>query len=98
MVLRESCTECCILPVVIGGRSRQRGTWIQFIIQFCKLMGIEEVELLRSRTPTKGTCIVDGIASVRAFLGGDDDNTVGTTRTIDSGGRDILQDFNTFDV
>ena len=93
MLVGEGRPKCSILPVVIGGRSRQWVGRVQFVIQRCKLLSIQEVQFLGCRTPREGARIVDGVAPVRALLGSNDDDTVGTTRTIDGGGRNVLQHF-----
>ena len=102
MFLRETCLEGGILPVVALRRLVQTVTHLTVVVhlvpQVSPLPSIQEVQLLADGAPTESGTIVDVVLAVRAFLGGDDDHTVGTTRTIDSGGRDVLQHLDAFNV
>ena len=96
--LRESSTQGSILPVVVGGRSSEGSIGCQLVVQFGKLLGIQEIEGLGGLAPTERSCIADVILAVRTFLGGDDDDTIGTTRTIDCSSRHVLQHLNVLNV
>ena len=98
MLLRESGTQGCILPVVVGGRSSEGCIGRQFVVQFGKLLGIQEIEGLGGLAPAERSCIANVILAVRAFLGGDDDDTIGTTCTIDCSSRHVLQHLDALNV
>ena len=102
MFLREACTKGSILPVVTLCRRVNRITHLTILIQFVPkvnpLSGIQVVKLLGDLAPTKGGVITDIVLAMRSFLSSDDDHTVGTTRTIDSGSGNILQHLDALDI
>ena len=102
VLLLETCTEGSILPVVGGCGSIQTVADLTVLVEFvpdvCPLPGVEVVQFLANLTPSEAGVITDVVLAVRALLRGDDDHTVGTTCTIDSGGRDILQHLDALDV
>ena len=102
MFLRETCAKGGILPVVTLCRRINRITHLTILIQFIPkanpLLSIQIVEFLGDLAPTKGGVITDIVLAVGAFLGSDDDHTVGTTRTIDSGSRNVLQHLDALNI
>ena len=102
MFLRETGTQSGILPVVTLCRSINRITHFTILIEFVPkvnpLSGIQIIKLSGNLTPAEGGIITDIVFAVGTFLRGDDNHTIGTTRTIDSGSRNVLQHFDALDI
>ena len=102
MFLRETGTQSGILPVVALCRSINRITHFTILIEFVPkvnpLSGIQIIKLSGDLAPTEGGIITDVVLAMGAFLRGDDNHTIGTTRTIDSGSRNVLQHFDALDI
>ncbi len=66
------------------------------------LLGIHEIDIVVSITWATYQFQLCGIGDVRrsclTLLGGDHDDTIGSTRAIESGGSGILEDVYTFDI
>ena len=97
MLLLETCLQSCILPVVSGCRRIQSIAHLTIVVELVPeispLPGIEVAEFLADRAPSEGGIIADVVTPMGTLLGGDDNHTIGTTRTIDGRCRYILQHF-----
>ena len=82
--------------VVVHGLTRVLGHVV--LIALGNLRTIAVVELLGEVLETYVGIVAHGWLTVLTVLGGDQDNTVGTVRTVDSGSRGVLQDFHRLDI
>ena len=102
MFLLESCTQGLTLPVVGLSRCIQAITDLTFLIEFVPdispLPSIEIIQLLADAAPSESGIITERVTTMRTFLGGDDDHTVGTTGTVDGCGGYIFQYLNALDI
>ena len=100
--LTESGPQRSILPVVGRFGLIQAIAHLTILIQFVPDIGplprIEEIQFLGDLAPAERGTVIDIILAVRAFLGGDDDHTVGTSGTVNSSSRYILQHLDALDI
>ena len=89
-----------VLPVGVGSAKRQGGCAAEaFLHHLTEFVAAEDVKLLGKRSDADTTVVGDlRTAVLAAFLGGDDDDTVGSARTVDGSGGSILQDGEAGDV
>ena len=64
---------------------------VQLVLIHGKVVGIHDLYLLSNVFPAVRGVEVDLYVTLLTTLRGDDDNTIGTTSTIDSRGRGVLQ-------
>ena len=90
-----SFAECLDLFVGIASLVVEIG-----LLKLCPFGGVEQVEVLAHTAQPDAVAIRDvGFLLTKfPFLGGDEDDTVGTTRTVDGGGTHVLQHFDALDV
>ena len=105
MVMREGGTVDLILPVGVLLTQGFHGsvvaviTLVQIAHELAELVTIHDVDRLLLHAHSHVTIIGNtGALTATAFLGGDDDDTIATTATIDSGGRSVLQHVEALDV
>ena len=69
------------------------------LLTHCNILGrFHKVKLSCGNTYSSTGCSTELRSTGFASFGGNKHNTIGTTRTIDSGGIGILKDFNTFNI
>ena len=101
MVVADTCLIVQILPVGIDIVALvQRVLVLTGILTELAECGTVHHRILLEDTPEAHITIIGhlGGRTLSTLDGGDDDHTVGTTGTVDSGGRGILQDIHRLDV
>ena len=70
------------------------------LLKLCPFGGVEQVEVLAHTAQPEAVAIGDvGFLLTKfPFLGGDEDDSVGSTRTVDGGGTHVFQHFDALDV
>ena len=93
MVVADGGLEDFVLPVGVGSAEGQGGFAAEAVLHvLTELVAAKNVKFLRHGSDADATVVGDLRAAVLAtFLGGDDDDTVGGTRTVDGSGGGILQ-------
>ena len=101
MVVADTCLIVQILPVGIGIVILVQGVLVlASILTELAECGTVHHRILLEDTPEAHITIIGhfGGSALSTLDGGDDDYTVGTTGTVDSGSRGILQDIHRLDV
>ena len=102
VLLLESSAESCIGPIVGLSRFGQEVTALlvgaDLVIGLGELPGIKHLDLLADGREAEVGGIVDIVLATGTLLGGNHDDTIGTTRTVNGCGRDIFEDLDALDV
>jgi len=105
MILRESSAVDLVLPVGIGIAKCSNSiiiaavALIEVLHKLTILVAIHDVDGLLLHTHRCATVVAHAyLLALTTLLGGDDDNTIRTTATIDSCGRSVLQDIEALDI
>ena len=104
VALREAYAHQFVLPVGVGTTILEGDLvgGIEGLVDVAEgaaiFLSVQYVEFLGIEAPAQVQAVVELLHALLALLGGDDDDAVGTTRTIDSGGRSILQYVDALDI
>ena len=101
MIGTESRTEDFILPVGRGFTQRigLKAVFAKLLdYKITKVFRLHHINRIRFRTDRERTTVVYLHASRLSFLSGNDNDTIGSTRTVDSSSRGIFQNRKRLDV
>ncbi|OAV67581.1 hypothetical protein Barb6_02291 [Bacteroidales bacterium Barb6] len=103
MGLRGSRAQGCSLPVVAFAQLSKFGIGngafrVYLAAYFRPFAGIQQVYLFTYLLPAQGVLVFDIVLPLLPAFGGDDDDPIGASRTIDGGSRYVFQHFDGFDV
>ena len=104
VALREAYAHQFVLPVGVGATILKGDLvgGIEGLVDVAEgttiFVSVQHVEFLGIEAPTQVQAVVELLHALLALLGGDDDDAVGTTRTVDGGGRSVLQYVDALDI